>query len=324
MGLTDSDKREMLRLLMATRRIEEVMTEHAGGYHQAVGQEAVIVGAFFGLGEGDIASPHFRGTVPSGYVRGADVRKLIAGVLGKVTGYGRGRWRGDMYAPPEFGMLGMWSGILGTNVNNGTGAALALKYKGGQNVTVATFGDGSSNEGAIHEAMNLAACYDLPVVYICHNNQWAITTPIHKACKAKSIADRAVGYGIPGEQVDGNDVLAVYESVAKAIQRARSGQGPTLIDALTYRVEGHFNLDDGAYQPRDEVEAWKKRDPITVLSSKLIESGLMTGAEIEDMRTKANTEIEQALETALNDPDPDWEAMAPFTGFAPDPKQGDK
>ena len=220
------------------REIERLMTK-LPGFHPGVGEEAVVVGSFFGLGDDDYIAPHYRGALLAAHMRGADIRRLVAGVLGKATSYSRGRVRGDICLPLKFNTLGMFSGVLGNPMNIATGIGLSAKMKGKQGVVVTSFGEGTSNLGAFHESINLAACLSLPVVYVCHNNGYAMSTRTEYAIKGASVANRALGYGIPGVQVDGNDVVAVHQAVQTAVARARAGEGPTLIDALTYRISGH-------------------------------------------------------------------------------------
>src|SRR5690606_15741095 len=183
----------------------------------------------------------------------ADLRRLFAGLDGRVTSHTRGRYRSDVCGPIEVGVIGLYSGALGPTLEYAAGAALAAKLDGNGAVALAVFGDGSASRGNFHEALNLAAVMKLPVVFVCQNNQYAISTPSAQE-HGGSIVDRAPGYGIPGERVDGNDVEAVHEAVASAIARARAGDGASLLEAFTYRLGGHMSADTAPYRSKEEVD----------------------------------------------------------------------
>ncbi|MBM3556323.1 MAG: thiamine pyrophosphate-dependent dehydrogenase E1 component subunit alpha, partial [Alphaproteobacteria bacterium] len=221
---------DLYRLMALTRAIDKVIAKEDGHWHGLEGEEAAVAGLYHGLQPGDIVAPHYRGSLTAARAKGADLRKLLAGVLGKVTSYNRGRYRSDVCGPPQFGLIGLYSGALGPPVSYATGAALAFKLDKKPNVALAVFGDGSSSRGDCHEAMNMASVMKLPVVFACQNNQVAISTTAKDRVGGRSIADRAIGYGMPGQAVDGNDVLAVHEATQAAIARARAGEGPTLLD----------------------------------------------------------------------------------------------
>jgi acetoin:2,6-dichlorophenolindophenol oxidoreductase subunit alpha len=317
--LTDVHLLEIHRLLLMARRLEESF----GGmhsYHPALGEEAIVVGSFFGLQDNDYIAPHYRGALTAAYIRGADLRRLIAGVHGKATAYNGGRFRGDICMPIEFNVIGMFSGILGSSVGLAVGAALSLKLRGSSNVAIATFGEGTSNLGGIHEAINLAASLVLPIVFVCQNNQYAMSMNSREAMKCKSVADRALGYGIPGAQVDGNDVLSVHAEVQAAVQRARSGAGPTLIEALTYRVGGHRSGERVLYQDAEERQRWQGRDPLLRLQDGLKERGLLDEPAIEDANIRVSTELKEAISLAEADPEPPNIVGGPEDVFAPSVK----
>lgn len=317
MELNDTQLTSLYRWLTLGRQLEKTMTK-LPGYHPGVGEEAVIVGSFFGLREDDYIAPHYRGALLAAHMRGADLRRLIAGVFGKATAYNRGRYRGDICMPLQFNTLGMFSGVLGASLNLATGIALTAKTRARGGVVVTTFGEGTSNLGAFHESINLAASLSLPIVYVCQNNRYAMSTPAQQAMRCRSVADRAVGYGIPGLQVDGNDVLAVHQAVQTSVSRARAGDGPSLIDAQTYRISGHYSADPAAYQVAAEREAWQQRDPLAQFRNQLLGRGLITEAAAITMDETAAADVNSALAQAEADPAPGPEALGLADLFAPD------
>ncbi len=303
--------------LVAKGRVLESLLGKLPGFHPGVGEEGVVVGAFFGLKDSDYIAPHYRGALLAAHMRGADLRRLIAGVLGKVTSYSRGRVRGDICLPLQFNTLGMFSGVLGNPLNISTGIALAASLDGKQGVVVTSFGEGTSNLGAFHESLNLAACLALPIVYICQNNGYAMSTRTDYALKCASVADRAQGYGMPGIRVEGNDVVAMHQAVQSAVARARAGEGPTLIDAVTYRISGHYSADPNDYQPKDERASWLKKDPLLLLKARLQAQGVMTEAQLNEIEKAAEAEITQAIAEAQADPDPGLEVLGPDDLYSP-------
>lgn len=303
--------------LVAKGRVLESHLGKLPGFHPGVGEEGVVVGAFFGLKDTDYIAPHYRGALLAAHMRGADLRRLIAGVLGKVTSYSRGRVRGDICLPLQFNTLGMFSGVLGNPLNISTGIALAASLDGGQGVVVTSFGEGTSNVGAFHESLNLAACLSLPIVYVCQNNGYAMSTRTDYALKCASVANRALGYGMPGVRVEGNDVVAMHQAVQDAVTRARAGGGPTLIDAVTYRISGHYSADPNDYQPKDERAYWLERDPLLQLKARLREQGVMTDAQLAEIEKAAEAEITQAIAQAQADPDPDLDVLGPDDLYSP-------
>lgn len=316
MELTNEDLLNIFCYMLEGRMIEQAIVKARGGFHTCLGEEAVIVGAFYKLRKDDVIAPHYRGSVIASYVRGVSLRSLLAEIMGKQTGYSCGRFRGDVCGPVELKIIGMFSGALGSNIAPGTGAALAAKFKQTDNVVVITFGDGTSNLGDFHEAINLASVLKLPAIFLCQNNQYAVSMPVSKAMCCVSIADRAVGYGIPGIEVDGNDVEAVHEVVQVAARRAREGAGPTLIDAKTYRVLGHFAADPALYRPAEEVEEWKKKDPIGRLQMKLIQRKVLNEAKIEEIRVAMQKKITTAMQQAEEDPFPNESSLGTDDIFA--------
>ena len=317
MEVTDEQLLELHRWMLEGRMFELSICKIKGNYHPAVGEEAVIIGTFYNLRDEDVAVPHFRGSIIIPYMRGAPIRRLYAGIMGKDTNYNHGRWRGDIWGPVELNIIGMFSGILGSNIALASGAAMAAKMKNEDNVAVVTFGDGTSNTGMCHEAINMASVLKFPVVFVCQNNQYAVSTPACRGLGCQSVADRAIGYGIPGVKVDGNDVVAVHLAVQEAVARARNGDGPTLIEALTYRVLGHWVADPADYRSEEEVNEWKKKDPIEHLQKDLIGKGLLTDADIEELTTKMEKKIADEMKTAEEDPWPGEEHLGIDDVFAP-------
>ncbi len=308
MTLSNQGLLELFRLMTLTRQLDGVMGKHDGHWHGLEGEEAIVAGVYHGLRETDIIAPHYRGSVVAAYIKGADLHKLLAGVLGKVTSYNLGRYRSDVCGPPEFNIIGLYSGSLGPPLAYATGAALAAKLDGEGNVAVAVFGDGTSSRGDCHEAMNMASVLKLPIVFVCQNNQFAISTRSSKGVGG-SIAARGAGYGMPGIEVDGNDVLAVHDTVQAATARARNGDGPTLIDAISYRVAGHFYSDEEDYRDADEVAAWRERDPIAAFRRFLIAEGVIDEAGLAKIEVAAKQEAETAMSQAKSDPDPGPELL---------------
>lgn len=270
-----------------------------GTMHLSIGQEAVAVGASAAMQDGDYLLNHHRG---HGHCLawGSEVNLMMAEFLGKETGYCRGRGGSMHIANVEMNNLGA-NGIVGGGIPISVGVGLSIKKRKTQQVCLTIFGDGAANEGAFHESLNMASIWDLPVIYLCENNQYAMSMPMQKAFNIRYISQRASAYGIPGVTVDGNDVLAVYDAVRTAGERARRGEGPTLIEALTYRWKGHSKSDRQAYRTRDEVKEWQARDPIHRLAHLLN----MSEAEYEEIVQKAQAVIEEAVQFADASPEPD-------------------
>jgi pyruvate dehydrogenase E1 component alpha subunit len=229
---------------------------------------------------------------------------MMAEIFGRATGYCKGKGGSMHVADMELGMLGA-NGIVGGGIPITTGAALACKYRGSDNVAVAFFGDAASNRGTFHEAVNLGAVWDLPVIYVCENNLYGVSTCQRWHMRVTDVAQRAAAYGIPGLVVDGNDVEAVYEATLAAVARARGGEGPTLIECKTWRHFGHFVGDPCAYRDPVEHEEWLARDPLLVGKQALLDQGYATEAEIERIATEVMVEIEAAVEFGRNSPWPE-------------------
>ena len=274
-----------------------------GSVHLCIGQEATPATVCELLNPDDyIASTH-RG---HGHciAKGADVRLALAELMGRATGYCKGRGGSMHIADVDAGNLGA-NAIVGGGIPIAVGAALASKMQKNGKIAVSFFGDSATNEGVFHEALNFAAVWKLPVVFVCENNGFGISVPQWESTAVKDLSVRAASYNIPGVTVDGNDVLAIAEAFAKAEERARAGEGPTLIECKTYRWMGHWTGDPQPYRTREEVEEWKKKCPIKRLREYLIENGMATAEELDAMEKKASDLADEAEEFALNSPEPD-------------------
>ena len=276
-----------------------------GTTHAYIGQEAVAVGACAALNRDDYITSTHRG---HGHclAKGGDPKRMMAELLGKATGYCRGKGGSMHIADVDLGILGA-NGIVGGGIGIATGAAYSADLRGSGQVAVCFFGDGASNQGILMEAANMASLWKLPVIYLCEENKYAEFSPSLPFIAVERIEYKAQAFGLPGATVDGNDVLAVYETVRQATDRARRGGGPTLIVAQTYRIEGHTVGDPLTYRPRGEAEAWKspERDPIHRLGRYLVEQAGFTGDELGTMQQRAEDEIEAAVEFAIHSPDPE-------------------
>lgn len=300
---------EMWRRMLRIRRFDEEATrllrrgELPGVLHLTTGQEAAVVGACMALAAGDyVIGTHRNHGHPIG--RGADLRPLMAEVLGKATGVCGGKGGELHLIAPEVGVI-FSSAILGSGVPMAVGTALSSRVRETGQVTLVLFGDGASNEGAVHESMNLASIWKLPVVFLCENNGYAVTVPASYAVSVADIADRAAGYGMPGEIADGSDPLAVHAAVAAAAGRARSGAGPSLVEVKTYRTVDHAeNLPNQPYRDEQEVEARRERDPIGLMRDRLLDAGLAGEQELRQVAEETEREIAAAVAFARESPDP--------------------
>jgi acetoin:2,6-dichlorophenolindophenol oxidoreductase subunit alpha len=302
-SLSADDRRALLRYMMLSREVERRCCELNPRWFPAEGEEATIVGAFYGLRQEDVIAAHYRGPFVAYYMRGADLARLVGQALARENGYARGRALG-FTGPVQQNILPWVAGDLGTSLGVATGAALGLQYEGSDRVVVCSFGDGTSNRGDFHEALNLASVWKLPVVYVCQHNQYSISLHASQVIGGGSVAARAAGYGMPGEAVDGNDVFAVQDAVARAVRRARAGEGPSLIEALTYRLGGHWAGDPGGYRDEGELQEWRRRDPLPRLEEALIASGDLDRAGIERLRSEVRDEVQRAVDTAQAAPAP--------------------
>jgi TPP-dependent pyruvate/acetoin dehydrogenase alpha subunit len=299
---------DMYKQLNRVRAFEEKCAKEfaagsmSGFLHLGIGMEATAVGTVYGLRRDDFISPTHRGHGCL-IVKGAPMRKMFAEMLGRKTGICGGKGCSFHMGDLSLGIYEI-AGVLGSSAPIATGSALAMKKAGTDQVHLAYFGDGQSNLGSIHEAMNFAAIQKLPVIYVCENNGYAVSMRQTEAMAIEDIADRAKAYGFPGVVVDGNDVIAVYEVTQEAIKRARNGAGPTLIECKTYRLRGHFEGDPAPYRTMEEVEEWKKKCPIKRLKDRLISSGILTEERSEKIIDEVNQEVNEAWQQAWEDPMP--------------------
>ena len=301
--------KEALRRMYLIRRFEEGAEEAYmrglihGTMHLSIGQEASAVGSTMALRTTDYITSTHRG---HGHCigKGADPKLMFAEFFGKEEGYCRGRGGSMHIADVETGNLGA-NGIVGGGIPIAVGAALAIKKQKRDDVTVCYFGDGATNEGAFHEALNMAAIWKLPVLFVCENNKYGMSVSTERSMAVANVADRATAYGMPGVIVDGNSVADVAEAVMAATERARSGKGPTLIECKTYRTRGHSRSDRNRYRSKEEIDDWKARDPIPAFEAELIAHGLATAEDVAAIRAAAEAEIAAGIEFARMGTDPD-------------------
>lgn len=297
--------REMVRIRQFELKAADLFMQGlmAGNIHTCAGQEATAVGACQALKSTDFMASTHRG---HGHclAKGAELNIMMAELFGKATGYCKGKGGSMHIVDIGIGMLGA-NGIVGAGIPIAAGSALASKILKKDEVTLAFFGDAASNQGTFHEAINMASAWHLPAIFFCENNQYGVSVCIDRVCNVPNIADRAAAYDIPGKIVDGNDVFAVYEVVKEAAERARKGEGPTLIEAKTYRHRGHYEGDPQMYKSPEEIEHWKGRDPINLLRAEILKSRLVKKGELDAIDTEITIEIEKAVEFAKNSPYPD-------------------
>jgi 2-oxoisovalerate dehydrogenase E1 component len=314
MKLSGEALQSLYSTMVKIRRFDEKVTELfnsglvKGTAHSYVGQEAVAAGACANLREDDYIVGNHRG---HGHclAKGARVDLMMAELMGRETGYCRGLGGSMHIAALDLNILGC-NGIVAAGVPLGAGAALAAKIQGTDRVALTFFGDGGANQGVIHETMNLAAVWRLPFIFLCENNHYALSTASSRTTAGESIAKRAAGYGIPNARIDGNDVLAVYATVREAVARARAGEGPTFIEAVTYRWGGHSmraNLPD--YRTRDEERDWMERDPIARFARRLQDEGAATLMRLKELDEAVEVELDRAVAFAQQSPEPTVELM---------------
>ncbi len=301
--------RQMLLAMFTTRAFEEKAEElyalgkvH-GTMHLSIGQEAVAAAASNAMHKGqDYLLNHHRG---HGHciVWGADINLMMAEFLGKEAGYCRGRGGSMHIADVEHNNLGA-NGIVGGGLPIAVGVGLSIKMRATGQVCLVLFGDGATNEGAFHESLNLASVWSLPVVFLCENNQYGMSMAIRKSTNIDRLSQRAAAYGIPGITVDGNDVLAVYDAVSQAAERARRSEGPSLVETVTYRWRGHSKSDRQVYRTRQELKEWQARDPIPRFAKRLVDAGFLQESEIETFRQQGYQRIEEATAYADACPEP--------------------
>jgi TPP-dependent pyruvate/acetoin dehydrogenase alpha subunit len=300
---------DLYRLLATGRRLGAEFMSWSPGWHSTEGEEAVVVGAFAGLRATDYIAPHYRGAELASFVRGVPLRDIMTNILGKASGFSRGRVRGEICGPPSHRIIGMYTGVLGPQITYAAGAALAIKLRGEDDVVICTFGDGTANRGDIHEALAMSAMLSLPIVFVCQNNGYAVSTRAEHALNRASIAERARGYNIIGERIDGMDVDVVLRSVSGAVAHARAGLGPTLIEACAMRLGGHFASDDERYRDPAEAAMWREKDPLAILERRLLADGRATAETLAAIRSSVDEQVRQARREAESEPEPGSEDL---------------
>jgi acetoin:2,6-dichlorophenolindophenol oxidoreductase subunit alpha len=309
MALDNEKMVAMFTNMVKIRKFEERVAELfaagkiPGFVHLYIGEEAVATGVCANLTDKDYITSTHRG---HGHVisKGGDLKSMMAELFGRKTGYCKGKGGSMHIADMDLGILGA-NGIVGGGPPLAAGAALAVQLQGNDAVAACFFGDGASNQGTTHEAMNLASCWKLPVVFVNENNLYGISCCTSKSMCVADIADRAAAYDIPGVVVDGNDVIAVYEAATEAVKRARAGDGPSLIECKTYRHHGHFEGDPCLYRTDDELAEWKGKDPIPRFEKKLTDMGVLTEERIKEIKSSLAGQLDEAVSFAESSPFPD-------------------
>lgn len=311
MAIDNDTLRDLHHRMVRIRRFEEAAGRLAeqgrlpGFLHLYVGQEAVAAGVCAALRDDDQISSTHRG---HGHLvaKGGNLDLMMAELMAKQTGYNHGRGGSMHICDLDLGMLGA-NGIVGGGAPIAVGAGFANKYRGTDRVSVVFFGDGASNIGAFHEAANMAAALKLPVVFVCENNEYGEFTPREQTMAIKDVVERAAAYGMPGRIVDGMDVIAVHEAAAEAVAKARAGEGPTFIEAKTYRFYNHHGVQTLGvkYRSDEELAQWKERDPIGIHETRLVDWGVMSTDEVEAVHDEVRAAIDHAIEFAEQSPAPD-------------------
>jgi pyruvate dehydrogenase E1 component alpha subunit len=273
------------------------------GVYTGIGQEAIIVGTCYGLRKEDWICPLHR-DLGAFLMKGVSARTMMSQMFAKATGLSKGRDSALHSGVSELGIFGNTS-MLGANLPVAAGLGLTFKIEKTDHVVVAYFGEGASNVGDFHEALNIAGVQRLPIIFICENNQYAYSVPVEKSMAIDDVADRAESYGFDGVAINGNDVLAVYQATQGALARARKGEGPTLIECKTYRWHGHSEHDKAFYRTKEELAMWKSRDPIPTFASYLKGLHELSDDQVADVEARIKATIDDAVEFAANAPDPD-------------------
>jgi acetoin:2,6-dichlorophenolindophenol oxidoreductase subunit alpha len=303
---------DLLKKMIQIRTFEETMQdmyargEAIGIIHLSIGQEAIAVGTCANLDKEDFIVSNHRGHHHA-IAKGGNIKYITAELFGRKTGYCRGKGGSMHLASAEIGHLGSM-GIVGSGIPVAIGAGLAIKLKQANKVVVCFFGDGASNQGFFHEGLNFASLHKLPVVFVCENNKYAYTTPQYRHQPIVDIALRASSYAMPGSVVDGNNVTDVYEVVSKAVKRARTGEGPTLIECKTYRLRGHHEGDPSRgirYRTKEELQEWESKDPINSFCERLLAMNAINDIEIDKLRKDAESLVEEAVKFARESPYPE-------------------
>ena len=296
--------RKMLEIRFFEEKVFELYGQNLvpGTIHLYAGEEAVAVGVCTALKREDYITSTHRG---HGHciAKGADLKQTMAEILGRKTGYCKGKGGSMHIADFNVGMLGA-TAVVGAGLPIAVGAGLSIRLRKTSQVVACFFGEGASNQGTFHESINMASTWKLPVIFVCENNLYAMGTRQSLVMNIENVADRAVSYGIPSECVDGNNVAVVYEAARKAVERARRGEGPTLIECKTYRHKGHSRVDPAKYRPKEEVGEWLAKDPIKLFREHLIQTATVSEAELEQIEKEVTMEIEDAVKFAIESPWP--------------------
>jgi len=294
----------MLKIRLFEEKVIEIFRkgELPGWLHTYIGEEAVATGVCINLTEKDYITSTHRG---HGHfiAKGGDLKKIAAELYAKKTGCCKGRGGSMHIADMSIGVLSA-NGIVGGGIPIATGAAFGCDVLKEDRIVVSFFGDGASDEGAFHESLNLASIWNLPIIYLCENNLYAMSNPLNKHMNIENIADRAKSYGIPGIIVDGMDVLEVYEKMLKVVDDVRNGKGPVLVEAKTYRLCGHADGDVESYRTKEEVCTWAEKDPIITFENKMLKDGSIKKADMDKIKEAITNEIEQAIDFARKSPEP--------------------
>lgn len=303
----------MHRLMLDIRNFDNKVNQMVkkgqvpGMTHFSVGEEAANVGAIAAIGQQDFITSNHRGHGQS-IAMEIDLNGMMAEIMGKATGTCKGKGGSMHIADLDNGNLGA-NGIVGGGMGMAIGAALTQKMKNTGKIVLCCFGDGACNEGTFHETLNLASIWKLPVIFYSINNFYGISTPIKNVINIDYNYQRASAYGIPGHFIeDGNDIVAVYEKMQEAVEYVRNGNGPVLVESVTYRWFGHSTSDPGKYRTKEEVDSWKKKDPILKFRSYLVDNNLATGQELDELDVLSKTAVEDAVKFALNSPEPSYES----------------
>ncbi len=309
MALEAGDWLQMYRTMLLIRRFEEKVTEFflagqvRGSFHPCIGQEATAVGACYALRRDDTMTCTYRGHGQA-IAKGLDPREGMAELLGRRTGCSKGKGGSMHFTDPRVGLLGE-NAIVGAGVAIAAGAALSAQMDQGDRVTLTFFGDGTLNQGTFAEALNLAAVWKLPLVLVCENNLYAEMTPIRDTVAIERLTERATGYGVRAVTVDGYDPVAVYETTREAVERARRGEGPTFIEALTYRLVGHMIGDSEVYRTKEEVAEWRARDPLAAFPERAVREAGVSRAEIERVEGEVAEQMAEIVRFAQESPWPE-------------------
>jgi pyruvate dehydrogenase E1 component alpha subunit len=308
-GIAPATLVEIFRKIVLVREFEEKVFELfgknliPGTLHLYTGQEAVAAGVCQALEPRDLVQSTHRG---HGHclAKGADLKRMMAELFGKATGYCKGKGGSMHITDFSVGVLGA-TGVVASGLPLAVGAALSAKLRKSGQVVACFFGDGASNNGTFHESLNLASLWKLPVVFVCENNLYAMGTRISKAMVLEDVAPRAAGYGMPGVVADGNDGVEVYLAAREAVARARRGEGPSLLECKTYRHRGHSRFDPAKYRPAKEVEDWLSRDPVRIMRARVAEASALSEEQAETIVRDTRKAVEESARFAMDSPDPD-------------------